>query len=135
VIRKSVWPMREILNRLESMEPNLLARSMRIYFRNLYEHIIYIVDLIETLRDILGSTFDIYLSNQGNKLNNIVKTLTIISVIFTPLNLIASFFGMNWMIFPYTNDPYPYVGFFSVIAAMVIIAVVLFKKFKKKAWF
>jgi magnesium transporter len=132
-MRKSIWPMREVLNRLESLEPKIITKPLRIYIRNLYEQVVYLVDMTETFRDILSTTFDIHLSSQGIKLNNIVKTLTIISVIFTPLNLLAGFFGMNWLNTPeYSAVPVPFLGLTLVTISMIIIAVVLAKK---KKWF
>jgi len=135
-MRKSIWPMREILNRLEMMEQKVVSKALRIYYRNLYEQIVYLVDMTETFRDILSTTFDIHLSTQSNKLNIIVKTLTIISVIFTPLNLIVGFFGINWMNDPeYRSVPIPFLGLILVTISMFIIATVLVRVFRKRKWF
>ena len=133
-IRKSVWPVREILNRMETIDPAWISKGTHIYMRNLYDHVVTIIDIIETSRDILSSTFDIYLSSQGNKLNNIVKILTIISVIFIPLNFITGFFGMNWIIYPYEHDPFNYIGLVCVICTMIVISYFATKAFKKRKW-
>ncbi len=135
-MRKSIWPMREILNRLESMDEKIISKGLRIYVRNLYEQVVYLVDMSETFRDILSTTFDIHLSTQSNKLNVIVKTLTIISVIFTPLNLIVGFFGMNWFNNPeYDSVPVPFLGLILVAISMFIIASFLVRAFRKRKWF
>ncbi len=135
-MRKSIWPMREVLSRLEAMDQKIITKGLRIYIRNLYEQVVYLVDMTETFRDILSTTFDIHLSSQGNKLNNIVKTLTIISVIFTPLNLIAGFFGMNWLNNPeYNSLPVPWLGITLVAISMFLITTALVRVFRKKKWF
>ncbi|MBN2151520.1 MAG: magnesium/cobalt transporter CorA [Candidatus Lokiarchaeota archaeon] len=134
--RKSIWPVREILNRLEMMEPKIVTKALRIYFRNLYEQIVHLVDMTETFRDILSTAFDIHLSTQSNKLNVIVKTLTIISVVFTPLNLIVGFFGMNWLNEPeYSALPMPFLGLIIVAISMFLIAALLVRSFRKRKWF
>ncbi|NMC06756.1 MAG: magnesium/cobalt transporter CorA [Candidatus Lokiarchaeota archaeon] len=136
-IRKSIWPMREILNRLESMEPPFMNKGMRIYFRNLYEQIITIIDLIETFRDILSTTFDIHLSSQGNRLNVRINNLTIISTIFLPLNFLAGLFGMNWL-GPADGASFDVMfsfGFYIVVSSMVAIALLVMVVFKRKKWF
>jgi magnesium transporter len=135
-MRKSVWPMREVLNRLETMDLKIITKGLRIYIRNLYEQVVYLVDMTETFRDVLSTTFDIHLSTQGNRLNSIVKTLTIISVIFTPLNLIVGFFGMNWFNNPeYGAVPVPFLGLSLVALTMFVIATVLVRVFRKRKWF
>jgi magnesium transporter len=135
-MRKSIWPMREVLNRLETMDQKVISKGLRIYIRNLYEQVVYLVDMSETFRDILSTTFDIHLSTQGNRLNSIVKTLTIISVIFTPLNLIAGFFGMNWLNTPeYNALPMPFLGIILVTISMITIASLLVRLFRKRKWF
>jgi magnesium transporter len=135
-MRKSIWPMREVLNRLESMDQKIISKGLLIYIRNLYEQVVYLVDMSETFRDILSTTFDIHLATQGNRLNSIVKTLTIISVIFTPLNLIAGFFGMNWLNTPeYSALPVPFLGIMLVTISMITIATLLVRVFKKRKWF
>ncbi len=135
-MRKSIWPMREVLNRLETMDQKVISKGLRIYIRNLYEQVVYLVDMTETFRDILSTTFDIHLSTQGNRLNSIVKTLTIISVIFTPLNLIAGFFGMNWLNTPeYEALGVPFLGIILVTVSMLVIATVLVRVFRKRKWF
>jgi magnesium transporter len=135
-MRKSIWPMREVLNRLETMDVKIISKALRIYMRNLYEQVVYLVDMTETFRDILSTTFDIHLATQGNRLNSIVKTLTIISVIFTPLNLIAGFFGMNWLNTPeYNALGVPFLGILMVTIAMIVIATVLVRVFRKRKWF
>ncbi|MEX2680051.1 MAG: magnesium/cobalt transporter CorA [Candidatus Sigynarchaeota archaeon] len=136
-IRKSVWPMREIMNRLESMESWFVVKGLRIYFRNLYEQIITIIDLIETFRDVLSTTFDIHLSSQGNKLNVRINNLTIISTIFLPLNFLAGLFGMNWL-GPSESGNFNVFfsfGFYIVVSTMVIIALVVILIFKRKKWY
>jgi magnesium transporter len=133
-IRKSIWPVREIVNRLETVDISWISKATRVYLRSLYDHIVNVIDIIETSRDILASAFDIYLSSQGNKLNNIVKILTIISVIFIPLNFITGFFGMNWIIYPYEHEPLNYIGMVCVICTMVLITYFVTKTFRKRKW-
>ncbi len=130
-LRKATWPMREIVSKLETRDIKLVPKSLRIYIRDLYEHMIQVIDIIENQRELLSNMMDIYLSSTSNKLSMVMKTLTIISTIFIPLTFITSLYGMNFDFMPELDTPF---GYPIVIAAMVVLSIVLLAIFKKRKW-
>jgi magnesium transporter len=99
-LRKAVWPIREVASFLERSDSSLIQKTTSQYFRDIYDHTLQLIDLIETFRDIGGGILDIYLSNLSNRLNEVMKVLTIISTIFIPLTFIAGVYGMNFHFMP-----------------------------------
>ena len=99
-LRKWVWPMREVLSSLERGDFALIQESTRIYLRDVYDHTIQVMDTIEILRDMLSGMVDIYLSSINNRLNGVMKVLTIIATIFMPLTFLAGVYGMNFKFMP-----------------------------------
>ncbi len=130
-LHKSVWPLREVLSLLERGESLLVQESTGIYLRDLYDHIIQVMDTTETLRDILSSMLDVYLSSASNRMNEIMKVLTIISTVFMPLSFIVGVYGMNITNMPELGWPWMYPALWLV---MVSIAAVMLIFFKKKKW-
>jgi magnesium transporter len=130
-IRKSSWPMREVITALQRDEGGLINPDTRIYFRDLYDHTIQIIDTIEVYRDVLSSMFDIYLSTLTNKLNEVMKVLTIISTIFIPLTFIAGVYGMN---FKYLPEVRWYFGYPFALTIMGLTALSLLMFFRYKRW-
>ena len=133
-----VWPQREIFNSLirdgsEHIDPSILN-----YVRDCYDHTIQIIDVIETYRELASGLTDVYLSATGNKMNEIMKVLTIISTIFIPLTFIAGVYGMN---FNTEKSPYnmpelnSYWGYFICLGIMLFISIVQVYIFWKKGWF
>jgi magnesium transporter len=131
MVRKSLWPLREVIARLERRESPLISENLTIYFRDVYDHTIIAIDTVETYRDILSGMLDIYLSSMSNRLNEIMKVLTIIATIFMPLTFITSLYGMNFKNMPELNWHY---GYYSVLAAIVMIAVAMLLYFRKRRW-
>jgi len=99
-LRKSVWPLREVISRLERWESPLIDKSIDIYLRDVYDHTIQVIDALETFRDMLSGMLDIYLSSLSNRMNEVMKVLTIIATIFIPLTLISSIYEMNFKYMP-----------------------------------
>jgi magnesium transporter len=95
-IRRALWPQREMLNGLIRDESPLISERTRVYLRDCYDHVIQLIDLVETYREIASSLVDIYLSSVSSRLNEVMKVLTIIATIFIPLGFIASLYGMNF---------------------------------------
>ncbi|TRO45591.1 magnesium/cobalt transporter CorA, partial [Candidatus Bathyarchaeota archaeon] len=93
-LRKSVWPLREVINRLERSESPLINKSTFVYLRDVYDHTIQIMDAVETFRDMLSGMLDIYLSSVSNRMNEVMKVLTVIATIFIPLTFVAGIYGM-----------------------------------------
>ncbi|MFH1672967.1 MAG: magnesium/cobalt transporter CorA [Pseudomonadota bacterium] len=130
-LRKSVWPLREVISALERGESSLISESTGIYFRDVYDHTIQVIDTVETLRDLLSGMLDIYLSSISNKMNEVMKVLTIIATIFIPLTFIAGVYGMNFKYMPELEWRW---GYFGVWLVMVVIVGGLAVYFRKKKW-
>ena len=130
-LRKSLWPLREVINSLAREESAFIKKTTLIYFRDVYDHIIKVADTIETLRDMLSGMLDIYLSSVSSKMNSVMKVLTIIATIFIPLTFIAGIYGMNFRYMPELDWHW---GYYAVWIIMVIIGVVMLLYFKKKKW-
>ncbi|MGO9117575.1 MAG: magnesium/cobalt transporter CorA [Desulfomonilaceae bacterium] len=130
-LRRSVWPLREVVNMLALGESNLIKESSRPYFRDVYDHTIHIIDTMETYRDIVSGMLDIYLSSISYKLNEIMKILTILATIFIPLTWIAGWYGMNFKHMPELEWRW---GYPMVIGVSIAVVVGLFLFFRRKGW-
>jgi len=131
-LRKSIWPLRDVVRMLQDINSPLIAPATKIYLRDIYDHAIQVIDSIESTRDIISGMLDIYFSSVSNRLNEIVKVLTILSAIFIPLTFIAGVYGMNFEGMPELTKSY---GYPLVLALMATIALVLIVYFKRKKWF
>ncbi len=131
MLRKSVWPLREVISRLERSESPLIKEPTVLYFKDVYDHIIQIIDNIETFRDILSGMLDIYLSSVSNRLNEVMKVLTIIATIFIPLTFIAGLYGMNFKSMPELEWPH---GYYLCLGLMAIVALSMLAFFWRKGW-
>lgn len=129
-LRKSVWPLREVISHLERTESKLIQKQTHPYFRDVYDHTIQVVDMLETMRDMNSGMFDMYLSSISNKMNEVMKVLTIIATIFIPLTFIAGIYGMNFEYMPELKWHWAYFSVWGVMAAVVIVMVAYFKKKK-----
>jgi magnesium transporter len=130
-LRKSVWPLREVINSLEKAESSLVHESTGIYLRDVYDHTIQIIDTIETFRDMLSGMHDTYLSGISNKMNEIMKVLTIFASIFIPLTFIAGIYGMNFQYMPELGWRW---GYFGVLGIFMAVGLSMIIYFKKKKW-
>ncbi|HOD35859.1 MAG TPA: magnesium/cobalt transporter CorA [Syntrophales bacterium] len=131
IFRKSVWPLREVILHLERSESSLVHKTTEIFFRDVYEHTIQVMDTIETHRDMLSGMLDIYLSSISNRLNEVMKVLTIIATIFIPLTFIAGVYGMNFEFLPEVKWRY---GYAFAWAIMITVAAIMIYYFRKKKW-
>ncbi|MGE5139428.1 MAG: CorA family divalent cation transporter, partial [Rudaea sp.] len=129
-IRRSIGPMREVANALAGNRYSLIDPQTGIYFRDLYDHLARIYELIETERDLLGSALDTYLSVVSNRLNEVMKRLTLIATIFLPISFLAGVGGMNFQQFPFRSD----VVFTFIIAAMVAVPAGMLIYFYREGW-
>ncbi len=132
MLRKNLWPMREMLAVLERTEYSLLSKSSHFYFRDIYDHAIQAIETIEMYRDMLSGMMEIYLSTASNRLNSIMKVLTTISTIFIPLTFIVGVYGMNFDFMPELHWKYGYLLVWAFMAASVGFMIYYFKK---KEWF
>ena len=131
VLRKSLWPLREAISTLERTDSELITTSTHIYFKDIFDHIIAIIDTVETYREMLSGMLDIYLSTVSYKLNEVMKVLTIIATIFMPLTFLAGVYGMNFKYMPELEWRF---GYFGVLTVMLGIALLMLKYFKNKKW-
>jgi magnesium transporter len=131
-LRRSVWPLRELVNMLERGESRLINKSTLIYLRDVYDHTIQVIDTVETYRDMLSGMHDTYLSSISNRMNEVMKVLTIIATIFIPMTFLSGVYGMNFEYMPELKWHWAY---FTVWAVMASIAIAMVIYFKKKRWF
>lgn len=129
-LRKSVWPLREVVNSMERGESSLIQDSTTIYLRDVYDHTIQVIDTIETFRDMLSGMLDIYLSSVSNKMNEVMKVLTIIATIFIPLTFIAGNYGMNFEYMPELGWRWSYPVYWMVVLTVAAFMVIYFKRKK-----
>jgi magnesium transporter len=130
-LRKAVWPFREEVGAIAKSDSALLHAETKVFWRDLYDHTIQIIDMAETCRDILGGMHDTYLSSISNRMNEVMKMLTIISTIFIPLTFIVGVYGMN---FDYMPELKWHFGYGMIWAIMLVISLGLFIYFKRKKW-
>ncbi|HEX7358050.1 MAG TPA: magnesium/cobalt transporter CorA [Ignavibacteriaceae bacterium] len=133
LLRKSVWPLREVISVMQRNENDFIKTSTQIYLRDVYDHLIQIIDTIESYRDMIVGMLDVYLSSTSNKLNEVMKVLTIISTLFIPLTFLAGVYGMNFRRFPELEMNWMYPWGFWIITFVVVIIMIIY--FKKKKWF
>ena len=131
-LRKSVWPLREAISSMVRGESTVIKKTSIIYLRDVYDHTIQVIDTIEACRDMISGMIDIYLSSISNRMNEVMKVLTIFAAIFIPLTFIAGVYGMNFKYMPELEWHY---GYFMILGLMVAIAGSLIIFFKRKKWF
>jgi magnesium transporter len=130
-LRKSVWPLREMINSLERSESALIKEPTRIYLRDVYNHTIQVIDTLETFRDLVSGMIDIYLSGLSYKMNEIMKVLTLIATIFIPLTFVVGLYGMNFKYMPEIEWEY---GYYSVLLVMAVMVTGMLTYYRKKKW-
>lgn len=130
-LRKSIWPLREVINLLLKSESDLVKKETRPYLHDLYDHTVQIIDTIESYRDILGGMQDLYLSVVNNKMNEIMKVLALISTIFLPMTLVAGIYGMNFEDMPELKAAW---GYPAAMSLMLVIGASMLWLFKRRNW-
>lgn len=130
-LRKSVWPLREVVAGLERVESPLIQASTNIFLRDVYDHTIQVIDNVETFRDMLSGMLDMYLSSLSNRMNEVMKVLTIISTIFIPLTFIVGVYGMNFEHMPELKWGH---GYYLIWGIMLALGLTMVFFFKKKKW-
>lgn len=130
-LRKSIWPLREVISKMERIDTALIHINTKPYIRDVYDHIIQIIDTEETFRDMISGMMDLYLSSISNKMNEIMKMLSIISTIFIPLTFLAGVYGMNFENMPELKMKY---GYHSTILSMLVITIIMLFYFRRKKW-
>lgn len=130
-LRRAIWPVRELLTNLDRSDSKFVASSTKVYLRDVYSHVIEIIDTLEIYRETLSGLLDVYLSSLSNRLNEVMKVLTVITTIFMPLTFIAGIYGMNFENMPELKSIY---GYPAVLVAMFTIALLMFTAFRRKRW-
>jgi magnesium transporter len=131
LLRKAVWPLREVVGSLSRSDSPLIRESSAIYFRDVSDHTVQVIDTIETYREMLSGMLDIYLSAVSNRMNEIMKVLTVIATIFMPLTFLAGVYGMNFRYMPELEWPW---GYFALWGVMIFIAALMLIFFRRKKW-
>lgn len=134
-LRRIIPPQREVLNKLARGDFAVVAPDDRVYFRDVYDHLVRMYDITENLRDLVGGVLDTYLSVVNNRMNEVMKTLTLITTLFMPLSFLAGFFGMNFFapvtaLDVWTDKP----AFLVVIALMFVIPGIMYWWMRRRAW-
>jgi len=130
-MRKQIWPFREMINNIQKGEYNLVEDATMIFFKDVYDHCIQVIDTIESYRDVLSGMLDLYLSTISNRMNEVMKVLTIIATIFIPLSFLAGVYGMNFEFMPELHWKW---GYFVLWATMFGIIIAMLTYFKRKKW-
>jgi magnesium transporter len=130
-LRRSIWPLRELINGIERSESDLIAESTGVYLRDVYDHTIQIIDTNESFRDMVSGMLDIYLSSISNRMNAVMKVLTIIATIFIPLTFVAGIYGMNFDHMPELKWRWAYPAVWGV---MLATAAVMLAYFRRRKW-
>ena len=130
-LRKSVWPLRETISGIERAESDLIADTTGIFLRDVYDHTIQVIDTVESFRDMVSGMLDTYLSSVSNRMNEVMKVLTIIATIFIPITFVAGIYGMNFTNIPELQWPW---GYFAALGLMGAISLVMVAYFKRKRW-
>jgi len=130
-LRRSVWPLRELINGLQKCESRLIRKSTGVYLRDVYDHTIAVIETVEGLRDTASGMLDIYLSSISNRMNAVMKVLTIIATIFIPLTFVAGIYGMNFKYMPELQWKW---GYPAVLAVMFAAVIGMVAYFKRKKW-
>jgi magnesium transporter len=130
-LHNAVWPLREAVNSLTKHESALISESTAPYLRDVYDHVIHVIDSVDIYREMITGMLDMYLSSVSNRLNEVMKVLTAISLIFMPITFIVGVYGMNFKYMPELDWRY---GYFIALFAMFGIGVSMFLYFKRKKW-
>lgn len=131
LLRKSIWPTREVMSQFRRLETSLMHESTRLYTQDVYDHTIQAIDTIESFRDITSGMLDVYLSNMSHKMNEIIKVLTVVATIFAPLTFITGLYGMNFEHMPELQSPY---GYPIALVSMLLISLIMLYYFRRKKW-
>ena len=130
-LRRAVWPLREVIAAMQHSETRLIQPGTVIYLRDVYDHTVQIMDAIESMRDLLSGMLDVYLSVLSNRMNEIMKVLTVFASIFIPLTFLAGVYGMNFVYFPELQWRIGYLLFWMVCG---LIALIMLLYFRRKRW-
>ncbi|WP_299164781.1 magnesium/cobalt transporter CorA [uncultured Eudoraea sp.] len=130
-IRRAVYPLREVVNRMDKVETSLVSEKTQLYLRDLYDHVIQVSESIDIQRELIWSLMDMYMTTISNRMNEVMKVLTIMATIFIPLTFIAGVYGMNFENIPELKFQY---GYFVLWGVMVVVFLGMLYYFKRREW-
>lgn len=130
-MKRSIAPQRYVVNNLSRAENPFVSSKVSVYFRDVYDHITKAYGILESQRDLISSAFQAYSSTSSNQMNEVMKTLTLVATVMLPLTLIAGIYGMNFQNMPELMHP---LGYFTVLAVMLLVGIGMIAYFKKKGW-
>ena len=130
-MRRAIWPLRDVLAGLERTESELISEATRVYFRDVHDHAVQVVEMVETLRDVVGGMIEVYLAQVSIRTNEVMKVLTIVSTVFIPLTFIVGVYGMNFEYLPELKWRWAYPALWVI---MLGIAIGMLVYFKRKKW-
>ena len=131
-LRRNIWPLRDVAAGLQRSDSEIVRDDTRIYFRDLHDHVVQVIESLENFRDVLASLQDLYVSGIGVRTGEVIRVLTIISTIFVPLTFLAGVYGMNFDVLPELRWPHGYLYFWIVSAAVVIV---LIGFLRRRGWY
>ena len=131
-LRQTIIPMRDLIYRIVESKRFFSQEQKRVYFHDIYDHLLKLSEMIESNRQLTADIRDNYISLNSYRMNNIMKTLTVITTIFMPLTFLAGIYGMNFVYMPELNSHY---GYFIILGVMLVIGLIMFFWFKRKGWF
>ena len=130
-VRRAIFPLREVINRIDKHESPLIQKKTKTFYRDIYDHLIHVTENIDIYREMIWSLMDMYMTTISNKMNEVMKVLTIMSSIFIPLTFLAGIYGMNFENIPELKT---HNGYFILLGVMLIIFISLLFYFKRKKW-
>jgi magnesium transporter len=131
LLRRTIYPLRELVGKFEKLEEPIISTDIKVFIRDLYDHTIKVIENIEVLRDMTSGLLDLYMNSTSNKMNEIMKVLTIMSAIFIPITFIAGLYGMNFVNIPELNYKY---GYFVILGVMLVVLIGMLIFLKRKKW-
>jgi magnesium transporter len=132
LVRRAIWPLREVVSQLAREPLPFIDDETRVFARDVYDHTVQVIDTVETLRDLLGGLTDLYMSGVSNRMNEVMKVLTMIATIFIPLSFLAGVYGMNFEVMPELGLPW---GYPVLLGVMALTAAGMVVYFRRKGWF
>jgi len=131
-VRRAIWPLRDVVSVLVRGDSSLIKKATLVFLRDIYDHVVRVVDVVETQREMLGGLMEIYLSTVSNRMNQVMKVLTVIATVFIPLTFIVGVYGMNFVNMPELHWRY---GYWFTWGVMVVVVGVMVMYFRRKKWF
>lgn len=128
LLRWAIWPMREVVSSLQRDEHECVSDTTRVYLSDLYDHVIQIIDIVETYREMASDLTETYMSSISNRMNEVMKVLTLISTVFIPLTFLAGVYGMNFRFFPELDQPWAYPAFWLICLTLAIVMLLFFRR-------